>query len=154
MVHGEDEHFYFCFVNAEFYRVVWTINALLIIRSEMLPISENNQNIKMFGVPPNIIHNNYRKIWWCFLMIPCTFWRSRKKKLNSPKLSCGFNWTDGYILKILNFHCLSTFCSTFSVLCLDVDKVHWASKETYHFFRVTFTEIHCIKIIHIWTQIG
>ena len=31
--------------------------------------------------------------------------------------------------------------------------VHWASKETYHFFRVTFTEIHCIKMIHIWTQI-
>ena len=28
--------------------------------------------------------------------------------------------------------------------------VHWASKETYHFFRVTFTEIHPIKIIHIW----
>ena len=31
--------------------------------------------------------------------------------------------------------------------------IHWASKETYHFFRVTFTEIHCIKMIHIWTQI-
>ena len=22
-----------------------------------------------------------------------------------------------------------------------------------HFFRVTFTEIHCIKMIHIWTQL-
>ena len=33
-------------------------------------------------------------------------------------------------------------------------KLHWASKETYHFFRVTFTEIHCIKINHIWTQIS
>ena len=31
--------------------------------------------------------------------------------------------------------------------------IHWASKETSHFFRVTFTEIHCIKLIHIWTQI-
>ena len=31
--------------------------------------------------------------------------------------------------------------------------VNWASKETYHFFRVTFTETRCIKIIHIWTQI-
>ena len=31
--------------------------------------------------------------------------------------------------------------------------VHWASKETYHFFRVTFTRIHCIKTSHIWTQI-
>ena len=26
--------------------------------------------------------------------------------------------------------------------------IHWASKETYYFFRVTFTEIHCIKMIH------
>ena len=31
--------------------------------------------------------------------------------------------------------------------------LHWASKETYHFFRVTFTEIHCIKMIHIWIQV-
>ena len=45
----------FFFVNAEFYRVVWTINALLTVRSEMLPFSENNQNIKMFGVPPNTL---------------------------------------------------------------------------------------------------
>ena len=63
MVHGENEIFYFCFVNAEFYRVVWTINALLIIRSEMVPFSENNQNIKMFGVPPKhfaigYVHND------------------------------------------------------------------------------------------------
>ena len=43
------------FVNAEFYRVVWTINALLTVRSEMLPFSENIQNIKMFGVPPNTL---------------------------------------------------------------------------------------------------
>ena len=42
----------YIFVFAEFYRVVWTINALLTDRSEMLPISENNQNIPMFGVPP------------------------------------------------------------------------------------------------------
>ena len=55
LVHGENENFYFSFVNAEFYRVVWTINALLTIRSEMLPISENNQNIKMFGVPANTL---------------------------------------------------------------------------------------------------
>ena len=27
----------------------------LIIRSEMLPFSENNQNTKMFGVPPNTL---------------------------------------------------------------------------------------------------
>ena len=29
--------------------------------------------------------------------------------------------------------------------------INWASKETYHFFRVTFTEIHCIKMIQIWS---
>ena len=51
--YGENEIFYFCFDNAEFNRVVWTINALLTIRSEMLLISENYPNIKMFGVPPN-----------------------------------------------------------------------------------------------------
>ena len=49
------------FFNAEFYRVAWTINALLTVRSEMLPFSENNQNIKMFGGPPNTaigyVHN-------------------------------------------------------------------------------------------------
>ena len=92
----------------------WTINALLTVRSEMqiFQFVENNQNIQMFGVPPNtlpfgylendnlplgnialqyVIQNNCRKIWLCFLMIFCTFWRSRKNLLNSPKLSCGFN---------------------------------------------------------------
>ena len=43
------------FVNAELYRVVWTINALLTVRSEMLPFSGNNQNIKIFAVPPNTL---------------------------------------------------------------------------------------------------
>ena len=32
--------------------------------------------------------------------------------------------------------------------------IHWASKETYHFFRVTLTKIHSIKINHIWTKIS
>ena len=47
----------FVFVNAEFYRVVWAtcINALLTVRSEMFPFSGNNQNTKMFGVPPNAL---------------------------------------------------------------------------------------------------
>ena len=40
------------FVNAEFYRVVWTINALLTVRSELVPFSGNNQNINIFGAPP------------------------------------------------------------------------------------------------------
>ena len=41
--------------------------------------------------PRGVIPNNCRKVWWCFLVISCTFWRSRKKLSNSPKLSCGFN---------------------------------------------------------------
>ena len=41
------------------YRVVWTINALLTVRSEMLPFSENNQNIKMFGAPRTLCHIGY-----------------------------------------------------------------------------------------------
>ena len=43
------------FFYAEFYRVVWTINALLTVHSDMLPFSINNQNIKMFGFPPNTL---------------------------------------------------------------------------------------------------
>ena len=35
----------FFFVNTAFYRVVWTINALLLVRSKMLKFSGNNQNI-------------------------------------------------------------------------------------------------------------
>ena len=34
------------------------------------------------------------------------------------------------------------------------DEIYWASKETYHFFRATLTEIHAIKINNIWTQIS
>ena len=40
------------FVNAEFYRVVWTINALLTVRSEMLPYSGNNQKHRNVWSPP------------------------------------------------------------------------------------------------------
>ena len=34
--------------------------------------------------------------------------------------------------------------------------IHWASKETYHFFGATLTKIHSINMnhIHIWTQIN
>ena len=31
-------------------------------------------------------------------------------------------------------------------------KIHWASKETYHFFRAALTKIQSMKINHIWTQ--
>ena len=115
-------------VNAEFYRVIWTINVLLTVRSEMLPFSGNNQNIIFFlesppppppehfaigyvhndNLPlgnialPYVIPNNCRKVWWCLLMISCTFWRSRKKLSNSPKLY--------FVHKIENF---KTFAQTF-----------------------------------------
>ena len=102
---------WFFFFNAEFYRVVWTINAPLTVCSEMLPFSGKNQNINVWSPPEHfaigyvhndnlplgnialqyVISNNCRKVWWCFLMISCTFWRSRKYLWNSPKLSCGFN---------------------------------------------------------------
>ena len=32
--------------------------------------------------------------------------------------------------------------------------IHWASKETYHFFSTTLTKIHCLKINNIWRQIS
>ena len=34
-----------------------------------------------------------------------------------------------------------------------LENIHWASKETYHFFRVSPTEIQSINMNHIWTQI-
>ena len=52
----------FFFVNAEFYRVVLTINALLIVRSEMLPFSGNNQDINVRSPPEHFaigyVHND------------------------------------------------------------------------------------------------
>ena len=44
-----------------------TINALLIVRSKMLQFSENNQNIEMFGVPPN----TYPQVTCMYMMIIC-----------------------------------------------------------------------------------
>ena len=52
LVHGENDFF---FLMQNLNRVVWTINALLTIRSEMIAFSGNNQNFKMFGVPPNTL---------------------------------------------------------------------------------------------------
>ena len=104
------------FVNAEFYRVVWTINALFTVRSQMLPFSRNNQNIKMFGVPPEHfaigyvhVHNDNLPLGNIALQIynmsfqtiagrsDGVFWWfpalsiDQENLSNSPKLSCGFN---------------------------------------------------------------
>ena len=38
----------------------------------------------------NVIPNDFRKVWYCFLMISCTFWRSN---CWITKLSCGFKDT-------------------------------------------------------------
>ena len=47
-------------------------------------------------------------------------------------------------------------CLVYSVHCTvstsDIH-VHWASKETCHFFRARLTLIQSIKMNHIWTQI-
>ena len=47
-------------------------------------------------------------------------------------------------------------CSFYALLsCVQIwIYIHWASKETYHFFRATLTKIHAIKINNIWTQIS
>ena len=89
MEHGENENLYFCFVNAEFYRVVWTINALFItIRSEMQTFSENNQSIKKKKIVTGqycitmsfkIIARRYDGVFWWFPALS----RSRSRKKNS-----------------------------------------------------------------------
>ena len=61
-------------------------------------------------------------------------------------------WAVKYIIPeenlLITYHInLHTHAYTHSYL-------HWASKQTYHFFRAMFTEIHWIKINHIWTQIN
>ena len=59
----------FFLVNAEFYRVVWTINALLTVCIEMLPFSGNDQNIKMFGVPRTLCHRLGQKKKNCYVAL-------------------------------------------------------------------------------------
>ena len=82
------------FVNAEFYRVVFTINTpcsqfapkcfnfqeitkTKIVRSpfEQFAIGYvHNDNLPLGNIALQyVIQNNFRKVWWCFLMISCTF---------------------------------------------------------------------------------
>ena len=64
-------------------------NVLLTVHSEMLPFSGynrtlchrfvHNDNLPLGNIALQyVIPNNCRKVWWCFLIISCTFWRSRK----------------------------------------------------------------------------
>ena len=97
-----------------FYSSVWIGNALSIVCSERLKLSRNNQNIKMFGVPPNtlplviyiwifcywvLLHYDmsFKTFagWFngAFCMVWSTFWRLRNFKTNLPKLFCGFKDT-------------------------------------------------------------
>ena len=70
-----------------------------------------------------------------------------------------------YSFVTILFFCLSAQRSVMSMLIVPLPNygnfwekiwsqkyIHWASKETYHFFRATLTKIHAIKI-NIWTQI-
>ena len=57
--------FFFLSVNAEFYWGVWTINALLMVRSEMLPFSGNNHTQKCSESPRTLCHR------LCTFMIIC-----------------------------------------------------------------------------------
>ena len=50
-------------------------------------------------------------------------------------------------------HVAQVTCTFWSLLCGCIVHIHWASKETYHFFRVTLTKIHAVNMNHIWTQI-
>ena len=60
-----------------------------------------------------------------------------KKKIQVHKMSCNLFI---YIFKVSKY--------------LWHLHIHWASKETYHFFKATLTKIHAIKINNIWTQIS
>ena len=136
--------FFFFFFFAEFYRVIWTINALLTVRSEMLQFSGNNQKKKMFGVPPNTfpigyVHTdnlplgNIALQYMSFKTIagrsdgvlrwfPALYEDQEKKLSNSPKLSCGFNslGPEKLVRYIRYFVISDLFVSTVStVFCFD-----------------------------------
>ena len=55
LVCGENQMKLFFFIESLFDSSVRIVNALSIVCSEMLKLSRNNQNIKMFGVPPNTL---------------------------------------------------------------------------------------------------
>ena len=99
-------------LNAEFYRIVWTINALFTVRSEMLPFSGNNQKIKIVRSPPEhfaigYVHNGNLRLGNIALQLSCQTIAGRSDSVfwwfpalsedqdfflsNSPKLSCGLN---------------------------------------------------------------
>ena len=48
--------------------------------------------------------------------------------------------------------CLSFTCIGLCIVMMHWHKIHWVSKENYHFFRAMLTKIHPIKIRNIWTQ--
>ena len=99
---------------------MWIANAPSIVCSEMLKLSRNNQNIKIPNTLPlvigifcywvlftlqHVIQNNCQWVYWFFLMVWSTFWRSRKFLTNLPKLSCGFK------LKFENIPYLCYMCT-------------------------------------------
>ena len=68
---------------------------------------------------------------------------------------CKWEWGHHYVLWFAGFFTYDFPRCVFSIFYgLITYYINWASKETYHFFRVTFTEIHCIKMIHIGHILG
>ena len=80
---------------------------------------------------------------WCEIMNFRSAWHSFK---------CSRIFTTRLILDLLPSPCKCNhrIDLTFYLICFIK---YWASKETYHFFRVTLTKIQSINMNHIWTQI-
>ena len=122
---GENQMKLFFFIESYCYSSVWIVNALSIFCSEMLKLSRNNPNIKIFGIPPNtlqlviyigifcywvLLHYNmsFKTIagafWWYFVKI------EKKNVTYLPKLSCGFKSLQDelnmYIYMYVNFDTL------------------------------------------------
>ena len=84
----------------------------------------------------HVIQNICTKVWWCFLMISCTFWRSRKKLLNSPKLSCGFkrNLPEGLTLSYCDKRMQVTNHPKCDILmCLDWTRTIFTRRQSAYF---------------------
>ena len=64
----------------------------------------------------------------------------------------GNPWIEDEGEEVHLFTCSLCILHDSEVIRLCFSQLHWASKETYHFFRATLTKIHTIKINNISTQ--
>ena len=103
-----------------------------------------------------VIQNNCRKVWWCFLMFFCTFWRSRRRKIGDFTKTILWLYVN-YIERVKNIEQIS------EIWCKSDKKI---SKEDMKFFISiiyieTFLEqsiwickwvswwCHCLTIFHV-----